>query len=255
MSKRSKSKFPALEKRLNLKSRQDLLDFDYLHKLEESEMEYLNKFVAETVNTSFLYDPELKRINDVLSEIINTPEVTEIGVKLNKLKYRLSEAITDDSRASIKEKIKLLEDKRKAVKSKNRRDNIDIIKKLEVDMQTRRNSVLLYPKKSDHKKLFKENNDRNADLYTISKITDGLSTLEPEDFERLSTIYDYENNLLDNIECARLEEREAYVYATLRELANKGCTVSKNFIKKLDDKDTSYEKLYFLLEEIEEFLG
>lgn len=38
---------------LNLKSRTELLDYDYLHKLSEEELIWLNKFTEEYVNASF----------------------------------------------------------------------------------------------------------------------------------------------------------------------------------------------------------
>ena len=39
-NKRSRSKFPALEPKYNLKSRQELYDFDYLDKLSDKEKEW-----------------------------------------------------------------------------------------------------------------------------------------------------------------------------------------------------------------------
>ncbi len=51
-NKRSKSKYPALDKSLSLKTRGDLVDFDYLHLLDEKALKFLNKFVEETVHDS-----------------------------------------------------------------------------------------------------------------------------------------------------------------------------------------------------------
>jgi hypothetical protein len=60
-SKRSQSKYPALEKRLNLRRRNHLIDYDYLGKLSEKELEWLNKFTEEYVGAKF--DTENPRRN------------------------------------------------------------------------------------------------------------------------------------------------------------------------------------------------
>lgn len=61
-NRRSQSKFPALEKKYNLLSRQELIsDFDYLHKLNDKEKAWLNKFVEEEVNASFKHKNPLNK--------------------------------------------------------------------------------------------------------------------------------------------------------------------------------------------------
>ncbi len=49
-NKRESSKFPALDKSLNLKSRSDLIDYDYVHTLSEKDKKWLNQFTEEYTN-------------------------------------------------------------------------------------------------------------------------------------------------------------------------------------------------------------
>ena len=51
--KRSKQKYPNLVKEVNLIRRQELIDFDYLDKLDEKDMIFLNKFMGEYMSSSF----------------------------------------------------------------------------------------------------------------------------------------------------------------------------------------------------------
>jgi len=55
------SKFPALEKKYNLISRQEMIDMDYLHKLNDKVKAWLNKFVEEEVNASFKHSNPLNK--------------------------------------------------------------------------------------------------------------------------------------------------------------------------------------------------
>ena len=51
-TKRGKEKYPALKPHLNLKTRYDLLDFDYVDQLSDKDKEWLNKFAEEYVNAN-----------------------------------------------------------------------------------------------------------------------------------------------------------------------------------------------------------
>lgn len=55
-SKRSKAKFPMLVPGLNSRVRQEFLDIDYAHKLNDEEKAFLNKVLAEEIGASFLND-------------------------------------------------------------------------------------------------------------------------------------------------------------------------------------------------------
>jgi hypothetical protein len=51
--KRDLEKYPALNPRLNAKTRAEVLDMDYLKKLNEEELKFLDQFMAEYVSGSF----------------------------------------------------------------------------------------------------------------------------------------------------------------------------------------------------------
>lgn len=52
-SKRSKETTPALDKSRNLKSRAELIDYDYIHKLSKEDKIWLNAFTEGWINADF----------------------------------------------------------------------------------------------------------------------------------------------------------------------------------------------------------
>lgn len=54
--KRDLDKYPALNPRLNARTRFEVLDMDYLKKLDDAELNFMNQFMAEYVSGSFKKD-------------------------------------------------------------------------------------------------------------------------------------------------------------------------------------------------------
>jgi hypothetical protein len=52
-NRRSNTKFPALNPALNLKTRTDLIDYDYLDQLSDKDKEWLNRFTEEYTHAKF----------------------------------------------------------------------------------------------------------------------------------------------------------------------------------------------------------
>ncbi len=52
-NRRSRTKYPALDPELNLRSRVEVIDFDYIDKLSDKEKEWLNTFSEEFNNANF----------------------------------------------------------------------------------------------------------------------------------------------------------------------------------------------------------
>lgn len=67
-----------MSKKVNLKSRQHLLDFDYLDKLNDEEKDWLNRFVEEEIHANFNHG----------GEIINPPEARKRIYDANNARNR-----------------------------------------------------------------------------------------------------------------------------------------------------------------------
>lgn len=60
---------PNLNPRFNLKTRSDLIDFDYLDKLNPKELAFLNQFVKEEINAGVDKNPKKNRFNKTKKDV------------------------------------------------------------------------------------------------------------------------------------------------------------------------------------------
>jgi len=99
-NRRTKAQYPGLDKNLNLKNRQENIDFDYLHKLSEDELKWLNSFMEEYNGANFnhkgkkihktkagekaCYDSNNRRNRDVYSIAKTNDMLKELNNKIDK---------------------------------------------------------------------------------------------------------------------------------------------------------------------------
>lgn len=172
VNRRSKAKYPALQKKFNLKMRQDYIEPDYINgvydkdgnqvirSLNHTEKEFLNKFYEETVGANFIHDSDLKEINKRIKD------------------YKRRDHLTEE-------------------------ESFDLMQ-LQMEYYAKADEVLLYPDHEDQKKLYGENNARNRCLYNRSKsigILDELNDATYDEFHK--NIYNNPENaeklLINNI--------------------------------------------------------
>ena len=66
--KRARTKNPALRPELNLRTRYELIDYDYVTKLSEEDKAWLNKFTEEYVNANLNREDFLDRSTNFLKK-------------------------------------------------------------------------------------------------------------------------------------------------------------------------------------------
>lgn len=186
MSKRSKSKYPALERGLNLKSRKDFIEVDYvdgvrnkngelvIRAMTDEEKKWLNQYYEETVVTNFLHHPDLKRLNREKKDIIECALVRKLKSQVDNIKEDYPDQV---------ELIKELKEMIKLTKEQNSEKFAQELRQIEDSMQNIRDAVLLYPDKEDHKQFYKENNKRNVCIYNSCKKTGTLLEFDTDAYD------------------------------------------------------------------------
>lgn len=207
MSKRKKTKFPALNKGVNTLARKDFIEVDYvngvydkngkevLRPLTDAEKQWLNDFYEETVVTNFLHHPELKKLNEEKKNIIECKYVKQMQQQVKDL--RKLDPLQDETIKELKQTIKL-------TKEQNREKHYRQIRKIEKDMQKIREMVLLYSDTEDHKQFYNENNKRNNCIYNTCKKRGTLIDLDVDAVDSLTANHlqciDYEDLIINEIE-------------------------------------------------------
>lgn len=210
-NRRNQSKYPALDKGLNVSSRYDYIEPEYINgvtndkgelvipALDDEAKKFLNQYYEEAVITNFLHHPEIRRLNDKKNKIIVDDTVKELQKELKELK---KDKTKNEKRISeLKQIIRI-------TKKSNEELYEEELKDIENELQELRDEYLLFSKKEERSELFSENNSRNRCLYNISKIQHLLSHLDPTEydaFQKISnSVHDSEKKLIDAL------EREAY---------------------------------------------
>lgn len=88
-TKRSMMKYPALNPGVNLKTRADQLEFDYLDKLSDEEKDWLNRTMDEYVNTNFDHKGERVHPKVIKSKRVkSTGRMKKIDIAKNEAEHR-----------------------------------------------------------------------------------------------------------------------------------------------------------------------
>jgi hypothetical protein len=101
--------YPRLDKTKSTRARKDLLDYDYLKKLNAQELEFLNQFTDEYYCANFsgetIHPKEYKkdcekRNNDRNNDLLTVKEITG-GVNYNNYPTQLDELLEGSKEAAI----------------------------------------------------------------------------------------------------------------------------------------------------------
>ena len=195
-TKRNQTKYPALDKTYNLKTRTELYDYDYIdgyhdsetghttRPLNDSEKKFLNKFTEEYINAEF--NPRKRRV--MKQKKADHPKNANLK-KLNKvildyLKTMNQSVVNSDIASSTKTNLR-----RMIAKFKN-----EIKKKIKKEMK--------FIKDYYKKEAYDNNNARNRCILTKAKASGrllGLSDL-PEDYH---VELGEEDKMIENLDLAK----------------------------------------------------
>jgi hypothetical protein len=217
-TKREKEKYPALNKGVNLSSRKDYIEPDYvdgvydkdgkrvIRALNDEEKAWLNQYYEETVVTNFFHQPELKNLNKYKKAIIQDDIVQDLLKEVKEL---------EKNKPANKKRIRELKEIIKLTKKQNEETYAKQLEHLEEELQEAREKYLLYPNKEDHKQFYNDNNSRNNCLFNRSKMMHVLDNLEIEEFDtyvyRLLEKVDIEEVMIEKIENDEISEEQTLV--------------------------------------------
>ena len=175
VNRRSKTKHPALQKKYNLKMRQDYIEPDYVNgtfnakgemvmrPLNYEEKTFLNAFYEEVIGANFMHDEILRELHRAMKPL--------------KAKSVLDEEEHDD------------------------------LMRLQIEYYMRADEVLLYSDSEDQKKLYGENNARNRCVYNRSKSIGILDELNDETYDEFHRNVYNDPNSGENLMISLVEPR------------------------------------------------
>ena len=183
--KRQDIKYPALDQSVNLLSRKDFIEVDYINglydengkeimrPLTEEEKSWLNKFYSETLITDFLYDNKIRRLHKLKKDLVRDDFVKELERQLKEAKDKQNE----DNQIILEEQITNLKKLNKNVYKKE-------IEEINKEIEKIQKEVLLYPDKNNRKEFYDANNARNRDIYNRAKKRGRLIELDPDEYDK-----------------------------------------------------------------------
>jgi len=160
-NRRSNAKYPALEKNLNLKTRTEQIDFDYIDQLPEkwtdpktgktcNPKQYLNDFVNESIHADFKSNKRLHK-----KKKIEDPKNEDLRKLLDLIYIKVKELVglIDNSKTNNKLKIKLKKS----------------ISKLKVQIRKQIKGDFSFIEDYFQKEAYDKNNSRNRCILTRAK--------------------------------------------------------------------------------------